>query len=54
MVWVNTSAKLYHHQESKYYGKTKQGKFMTEDDAKAAGFMPAKVAAAKKKAEAAK
>jgi hypothetical protein len=54
MVWVNTSAKLYHHQESKYYGKTKQGKFMTEDDAKAAGFTPAKVAAAKKKAEAAK
>ena len=47
MVWVNTSAKVYHLQESKYYGKTKQGKFMTEDDAKAAGNTAAKVPAAK-------
>ena len=54
LVWVNTSAKLYHHQESKYYGKTKRGKFMTEDEAKAAGYTSAKVAVAKKKAEAAK
>ncbi len=58
MVWVNTSTKAYHHNESKYYGKTKQGKFMTEDDAKAAGFTaakePAAKPAAKKKTTAAK
>ncbi len=58
MVWVNTGTKVYHHQESKYYGKTKQGKFMNEDEAKTAGYMAAKEPAAKpvakKKADAAK
>jgi len=52
MVWVNTSAKLYHHQESKYYGKTKRGKFMTEDEAKAAGYTAAPGLAAKRAAKA--
>jgi hypothetical protein len=54
LVWVNTSAKVYHYKEGRYYGKTKQGKFMTEDDAKAAGYTPVKAAVVKKKSEAAK
>lgn len=37
-VWVNTSSKAYHCQNTKYYGKTKAGKYMTEVDAKAQGF----------------
>jgi hypothetical protein len=38
MVWVNTASGVYHKPGSRYYGKTKQGKYMTEADAKKAGF----------------
>jgi hypothetical protein len=53
MVWVNTNTKVY-HKGGDYYGKTKNGKFMTEDDAKKAGYKAAKEPMAKKAKPAAK
>jgi len=47
LVWVNTTAKVY-HKEGAFYGKTKRGKFMTEEDAKQAGYKAATEHAAKK------
>ena len=50
LVWVNTSTKVY-HKSGRYYGKTKQGKFMTEEDAQKAGYKAAQMpGAAKNKA----
>lgn len=49
MVWVNTATKVYHKEGDRYYGKTKQGKFMTEEDAIKAGYRAAKEPAAKRK-----
>jgi DNA uptake protein ComE-like DNA-binding protein len=42
MVWVNTETGVYHKEGSRYYGKTKQGKYMSEADAVKAGYRPAK------------
>ena len=48
MVWVNTDSKIFHHEGDRWYGKTKQGKYMTEADALKDGYRPAKEGAAKK------
>jgi hypothetical protein len=41
LVWVNQTSRVY-HRGGEFYGKTKRGKFMTENDAKKAGFHEAK------------
>ena len=41
-VWVNLESKIYHKEGDRWYGKTKEGKYMTEDDAKTAGYREAK------------
>jgi helix-hairpin-helix protein len=44
MVWVNLETKVFHREGDRYYGNTKNGKFMTEADAVKAGYREAKSA----------
>ena len=40
-VWVNLDTGIY-HKGGRWYGKTKNGKFMTQQEAKAAGYKESK------------
>jgi hypothetical protein len=42
MVWVNTESGIFFREGDRRFGKTKEGKFMTEADAKQAGYREAK------------
>jgi len=41
-VWVNLDSKIYHYRDDRFYGKTKNGKYMSEQDAVRAGYRAAK------------
>jgi cytoskeletal protein RodZ len=41
MVWVNTDSGVYHKPGTRWYGKTRKGKYMTEADALKAGYRAA-------------
>lgn len=41
-VWVNTATGIYHYPGTRWYGHTKQGKFMSEKDAIAKGYRAAR------------
>src|SRR5262249_45016852 len=42
MVWVNLDSKMYHKEASRWYGKTKSGKYMSEAEAIKAGYSASK------------
>ena len=41
VVWVNTPTRIYHYPGTRWYGRTKQGAFVCEKEAKQAGMRPA-------------
>lgn len=40
-VWVNTNSGVYHCPGTRWYGKTKNGQFMTQREARSKGYRPA-------------
>jgi DNA uptake protein ComE-like DNA-binding protein len=42
MVWVNLDSKIYHYQGDRWYGKTKNGTYMSESEAMRNGYRAAK------------
>jgi len=42
LVWVNTDSKIYHQPGTRWYGKTQNGEWMTETEAKKAGYRASK------------
>jgi hypothetical protein len=40
MVWVNSASKVYHCSADRWYGRTKQGSYMTESEAVSQGNRP--------------
>jgi hypothetical protein len=41
VVWVNSSSGVYHYQGARYFGRTKNGRFICEKDALREGDRPA-------------
>jgi helix-hairpin-helix protein len=48
MVWVNLNSGIYHREGDRWYGKTKNGRFMSEADAQKAGYRATKSGEMKK------
>ena len=46
MVWVNTSSGIFYHEGARWYGKTKEGMYLSEPEAMKAGYRVAKAAGA--------
>ena len=42
MVWVNLETKVYHKSDSRWFGTTRNGKYLTEADARSEGYQAAK------------
>jgi hypothetical protein len=40
-VWVNTNSGVYHCPNTRWYGNTKNGEYMTQSEAQAKGYRPA-------------
>lgn len=51
LVWVNSDTKVFHRSGDRWYGKTKDGKYMTEPEAVKEGYHLAKPAARAKSAQ---
>lgn len=41
MVWVNTNTGVYHCPNTRWYGTTKNGKYITQKEAQSKGYRPA-------------